>query len=201
MDRVNDLQPWSGIYELEAVIWHQDAVVASFRHIETTEDVLGIYKVYVESFLTIVKPILEHAGQLVGFVQEVCPGELDDHLRHRLDEHFLSEIWELDRRVVRDVEETKVFLEVVTDSQLHICVCTDNLIESWSQTFEMSVWYYFSFYVYLYHLLFLDYEDTIEGDVSREIVPIDSQSDLWRPNLYLLRAQFLDSRVSMIIKH
>ena len=54
MDRVNNLQPRSGIYELEAIIRNQHAVVPSVRHIETTKDVLGIYKVYVESFLTIV---------------------------------------------------------------------------------------------------------------------------------------------------
>jgi hypothetical protein len=63
----------------------------------------------------------------------------------------------------------------------------------------MSVWYHLSFNVYLY--LILDYEDTIEGYSSGKIVPIDSQSYLGRPNLYLLRAQFLDGRVSMIVKH
>ena len=160
---------------------------------------LSIYKVYVVSFLPIVKPILEHTGQLVGFVQEVSSGQLDDHLRHRLDENFLSEIQELHRWIIGDVKEAKVFLKVETYSQLHICVCTDDLIESWSQTFEMSVWYHLSFNVYLY--LILDYEDTIEGDSCGKIVPIDSQSYLGRPNLYLLRAQFLDGRVSMIVKH
>ena len=97
MDRVNNLQPCRSIYELQAIIRYHHAVVASVRHVKATEDVLSIYKVYVVSFLPIVKPILEHTGQLVGFVQEVCPGELDDHLRHRLDENFLSEIQELHR--------------------------------------------------------------------------------------------------------
>ena len=139
LDRVYNLQPCRGIYELKAIIRNHHTVVASVRHIETAENVLRVYKVYVESFLSIVKPILEHTGQLVGFVQEVSTGQLDDHLRHRLDKNFLSEIRELHRRIIGDVKEAKVFLEVVTDSQLHICVLTDNLIESGSQTFEMSV--------------------------------------------------------------
>jgi hypothetical protein len=60
---------------------------------------------------------------------------MDHYLGHRLDEEFLCKVCEDYCRVIGDIQEPEVLLQVVAHSQLNIGVLTYDFIKGWGQTF------------------------------------------------------------------
>lgn len=59
---------------------------------KTAQYLSRVNKIYIESFLPHILPILKYTRQFISFVHEIFTSKLDNNLRHWLDKVFLCEI-------------------------------------------------------------------------------------------------------------